>query len=178
MNQIVTTVESWLDNVVIGLNLCPFAAKPRRNNQIRITVSTALTSEVLLADLQAELQLMAATPSSDTETSLLVVADMLENFEDYNQFLALVDKLLVQFEWEGVFQVASFHPNYCFADTPVDSQENLTNRSPYPILHIIREEGLEMALKSMKSPEEVYKQNIKTMNNLSTEEIKQLFPYL
>ncbi|NQY27477.1 MAG: DUF1415 domain-containing protein [Piscirickettsiaceae bacterium] len=178
MTQIITAVENWLDTIVIGLNLCPFAAKPRRDNQIRFTVSNALTSEVLLADLQTELLLMADKPASEIETSLLIIPDMLNDFDDYNQFLELVDKLLVQFEWEGIFQVASFHPNYCFADTDVNSVENLTNRSPYPILHIIREHSLEMALKNMSSPDDVYKQNIQTMHNLSDQKIKALFSYL
>ena len=178
MTQIITDVENWLDNVVIGLNLCPFAAKPRQDNQIRFTVSNALTSEVLLADLQSELLLMAESPASEIETTLLIIPDMLGDFGDYNQFLELVDKLLVQFEWEGIFQVASFHPDYCFAETPADSVENLTNRAPYPILHIIREDSLELALKNMSAPDEVYKKNIETMNHLEPEKIKVLFPYL
>ena len=178
MTDIITAVENWLDDVVIGLNLCPFAAKPRRQNQVRFNVSEAFTSEVLLADLHQELILLDQTPASEIETSLLIVPNMLNNFDDYNQFLDLVDTLLIEFEWEGIFQIASFHPDYCFADTPPDSVENLTNRSPYPILHIIREESMEKALKNMTSPDEVFKQNIKTMTNLEPEKIKTLFPYL
>ena len=178
MTDIITAVENWLDDVVIGLNLCPFAAKPRRQNQVRFNVSEAFTSEVLLADLHQELLLLDQTPASEIETSLLIVPNMLNNFDDYNQFLDLVDKLLIEFEWEGIFQIASFHPDYCFADTPPDSVENLTNRSPYPILHIIREESMEKALETMTSPDEIYKRNIQTMTNLQAEEISTLFPYL
>ncbi len=178
MSTVIADVETWLDDVVIGLNLCPFAAIPRKNNQVRFTVSEALTEEVLLADLHAELTFMSQTPAKEVETSLLIVPDMLAKFEDYNQFLDLVDELLEAFEWDGIFQIASFHPNYCFAETAPNAAENFTNRSPHPILHIIREESLEKALEKMVSPDEIYKRNIQTMNDLSSEQLKRLFPYL
>lgn len=178
MKSIIADVETWLDDVVIGLNLCPFAAMPRKNNQVRFTASQALTEEVLLADLHAELTFMSQTPAIEVETSLLIVPDMLTKFDDYNQFLDLVDELLEEFEWEGIFQIASFHPDYCFAETEPNSTENLTNRSPYPILHIIREESMEKALAKMTAPDEIYKRNIQTMNELPAEKIKALFPYL
>tara|TARA_R110001606_G_scaffold11354_3_gene49175 strand:- start:55388 stop:55933 length:546 start_codon:yes stop_codon:yes gene_type:complete len=178
MKSIISDVETWLDDVVIGLNLCPFAAIPRKNNQVRFVVSQALTEEVLLADLHAELTFMSKTPALEVETSLLIVPDLLAKFDYYNQFLDLVDNLLEAFEWEGIFQIASFHPDYCFAETDPDSVENLTNRAPYPILHIIREESLEKALEKMTSPDEIYKRNIQTMNELSAEQTKALFPYL
>ncbi len=171
-------VEKWLDDVVIGLNLCPFAAKPRRNNQIRFTVSDAKTSEDLLTHLYGELQLLEDTPATDIETTLIIIPHLLANFDDYNQFLDVVDGLLIEFGWEGIFQVASFHPDYCFAETEPDSTENLTNRSPYPILHIIREASMEKALENMAAPDEVFKRNIKTMQRLSESEIESLFPYL
>ena len=178
MKSIISAVEAWLDNVVIGLNLCPFAAMPRKNNQVRFTVSQALTEEVLLADLHAELTFMEKTPAAEVETSLIIVPDMLAKFDDYNQFLDLADALLQSFEWEGIFQIASFHPNYCFAETEPSSTENLTNRAPYPILHILREESLDKALEKMASPDEIYTRNIQTMSKLSAEKIKTLFPYL
>ncbi|HDY84324.1 MAG TPA: DUF1415 domain-containing protein [Methylophaga sp.] len=178
MDDAILDVETWLDDVVIGLNLCPFAATPRKNKQVRFTVSQALTEEVLLADLYAELTLMSQTPAEEVETSLLIVPDMLNKFDDYNQFLDLADALLEEFEWDGIFQIASFHPDYCFAETDIDSIENLTNRSPYPILHILREATLEKALEKMTSPDEIFKRNIETMNELPDEKIKALFPYL
>ncbi len=171
-------VERWLDEVVIGLNFCPFASKPRRNEQVRFITSKAISSEELLTDLQDELTLLDKSPASKIETTLLIVPEMLVDFYDYNQFLDLVDELLLQFEWEGIFQIASFHPDYCFADAEADSVENLTNRSPYPILHIIREDSIEKALESITDPDEVYKRNIKTTKNLSAEQIKALFYYL
>ncbi len=178
IHDAISNVEIWLDDVVIGLNLCPFAAIPRNNNQVRFTVSQALTEEVLLADLYAELTFMSKTPALEVETSLLIVPDMLNKFDDYNQFLDLADALLEEFEWDGVFQIASFHPDYCFAETDANSTENLTNRSPYPILHILREATMEKALEKMVSPDEIFKRNIETMSELSAEKIKVLFPYL
>jgi len=171
-------VEHWLDNVVIGLNLCPFAAMPRRNNQIHFAVSKATSTDDLLNDLYHELKRLIDTPAKEIETTLLILPHILAKFDDYNQFLDTVDELLVEFDWEGVFQVASFHPDYCFTETAETSAENLTNRSPYPILHIIREASMEKALEHMASPDEVFKRNIKTMNNLSADEIRTLFPYL
>ncbi|NOQ81733.1 MAG: DUF1415 family protein [Methylophaga sp.] len=174
----INQVKRWLDDVVIGLNLCPFAAKPRRNKQVRFTLSNATTSEILLTDLHTELTFLERTPSSKVETTLVIVPNMLTDFDDYNQFLDVVDELLAEFQWEGIFQVASFHPDYCFADTETNSVENLTNRSPYPILHLIREQSMEKALENMTEPDEIFKRNIQTMNNLSTDELKALFPYL
>jgi len=171
-------VEQWLDNVVIGLNLCPFAAKPRRNKQIRFKVSQALTDEVLIADLFDELRFLEKTPASELETTLVIVPNMLAKFDDYNQFLDITDNLLIEYNWEGIFQIASFHPNYCFAVTNPNDVENLTNRAPYPILHLLREDSLTTALENMTAPDEVYKRNIHTMNQLSKQQIQTLFPYL
>ncbi len=178
MGNEIKDVERWLDEVVIGLNFCPFAAKPHRNEQVRFVTSKATSEELLLTDLQDELTLLDQTPSAEIETTLLIVLEMLSDFYDYNQFLELVDELLVQFEWEGIFQVASFHPDYCFADAEPDSVDNLTNRSPYPVLHILREDSIEKALENIADPDEVYKRNIETMKTLSSEQIKTLFNYL
>ena len=178
MTTITADVKTWLDEVVIGLNLCPFAVIPCKNKQVRFTVSQALTEEVLLADLHDELTLMSEASAAEVETSLLIVPDMLTKFDDYNQFLDLVDELLITFDWGGIFQIASFHPDYCFAETKPNSTENFTNRAPYPILHIIREQSLERALEKMISPDEIYKRNIQTMAELPVEKIKTLFPYL
>ena len=103
---------------------------------------------------------------------------MLLNFEDYNEFLDIADGLIIDNDWEGIFQIASFHPEYCFAETPANSVENLTNRAPYPILHLLREDSLSKALENMASPDEVYKRNIKVMKDLTPEQIHQLFPHI
>jgi hypothetical protein len=171
-------VEQWLDDVVIGLNLCPFSIKPRQQGQIRFSLSQALSPEVLVADLFDELTYMAKTQPSEAETSLIIIPNMLLNFADYNEFLDIADGLIIDNGWEGVFQIASFHPDYQFANTAKDDVENLTNRAPYPLLHIIREDSLAKAVENMADPEEIYKRNIVTMNNLNTQQIANLFPHI
>ena len=171
-------VQRWLDEVVIGLNLCPFAAKPNRHEQIRIQRCEAGTELGVLEALQAELTLLDETPVSELETTLLVIPNLLSDFEDYNQFLNLVDALLDEFEWAGEYQVASFHPQYCFAGVAPESPENLTNRSPYPLLHIIREASIETALEHYDNPELIPERNIAKVSTLSEAEKHHLFAYL
>jgi hypothetical protein len=176
--QIIADVRSWVDEVVIGLDLCPFAARPRDEKRLRIAVSHATTEEALLDDLQAELERLADTPAEELETTLLAIPDMLENFAGYNDFLDAVELWLEQFGWEGELQVASFHPDYQFADTEPDDAGNLTNRSPWPLLHIIREDSLEKAIEHYPDVEGIPDRNIRRMKALTAEEKKRLFPYL
>ncbi|MEB3211164.1 MAG: DUF1415 domain-containing protein [Leptolyngbyaceae bacterium] len=178
IQAISAVIQQWLENVVIGLNLCPFAASPHRNRQIRIQVSTAQTQEALLKDLVAELRRLDRCSPEELETTLLVTPILLTDFEDYNEFLGEVDELLHQFGWEGEYQVASFHPHYQFADTSSDDAGNLTNRSPYPIFHILREASISKALASYPNPETIPETNIQTVCQLSKHQIKELFPFL
>ncbi|OMH31707.1 DUF1415 domain-containing protein [Motiliproteus sp. MSK22-1] len=171
-------VRQWLEQVVVGLNLCPFAAKPYRNQQIRFSTTEAADEEALLVDLQAELMLIDQADPEEIETTLLIVPRMLTDFSDYNQFLDYADALVTQSGWEGVFQIASFHPDYCFAGVESDNPENLTNRSPYPVLHIIREASLERALNHYADPEQIPERNIQSMRSLTAEQKRTLFPYL
>jgi uncharacterized protein len=190
-HDIIQAVEQWLDEVVIGLDLCPFAAKPRRKQQVRICVCKDESEQAILECLQAELTLIDERPVLEAakakannshfpglETTLLVVPHLLADFDDYNQFLDVVDALLEQFDWLGDYQVASFHPQYCFAGVPADSAENLTNRSPYPLLHIIREASIASALAHYDNPELIPERNIERVCNLSEAEKRQLFAYL
>ena len=176
--QIIAQVEHWLDQVVIGLNLCPFASKPRREKRLRIQVSHAREAAALLMDLQDELVRLDELPAPTLETTLLVIPEMLGNFYEYNQFLDLADALLREFAWEGHYQIASFHPHYCFAGAEPQATENLTNRSPYPILHLLREDSLEAALAHYAEPENIPARNIQRVAALSREEQTRLFPYL
>ncbi len=176
--EVLNATEGWLQRVVIGLNLCPFARRPAESGQVRIEVSAAQDEEGLLEDLFVELQRLEQASPSDLETTLVVVPNFLTDFMDYNQFLDWVDNLLVQQDWEGVFQVATFHPQYCFAGTAEDDPENLTNRSPYPIFHLIREDSLAKAIEHYPNPEAIPDNNIVKMNSLSQLEKQRLFPYL
>lgn len=144
---IIQEVDHWLNQVVIGLNLCPFAAKPQRNQQIKIYVSEARDEEALLQHIYDQLLELDTKEPQELETTLVVVPNLLHDFVDYNFYIDWVEALIRQQDWEGVFQVATFHPDYCFAGTDPEDDENLTNRSPYPIFHLIREESMEKVLK-------------------------------
>ena len=176
--EIESQVEQWLIDVVIGLNLCPFAAKPQRNEQIRIFVSDAQVEEALLEDVFQEFTRLAQTEVKELETTLVVIPKMLSDFDNYNFFLDWIDALLKQEQWEGIFQVATFHPDYCFAGASPDDAENLTNRAPYPVLHLIREDSMEKAVKHYPNPEAIPDTNIARVEALSEQEKQQLFPYL
>jgi len=171
-------IRQWLQRVVVGLNLCPFASRPLQDNTLRIHVTDCRDQATLLQVLFDEILLLQESPVQTIETSLLVLTNVLQSFDEFNQFLDLSDQLLIDRGWQGVFQIASFHPQYCFHGVDTDSAENLTNRSPYPVLHIIREESLQRALAQYPNPEVIPQRNIKRMCSLSVEEKRLLFPYL
>ena len=177
INAITEQVDQWLNDVVIGLNLCPFAAKPQRNKQIKIFVSEASQEEALLEDILLQLIELSNTKPEKLETTLVVVPNMLQDFWDYNFFIDWVEGLIKQQDWEGIFQVATFHPDYCFGGAEPEDDENLTNRSPYPVFHLIREESMEKVLKHYPDPESIPDTNIARVSALSEEERKKLFPY-
>ncbi|EIA3184400.1 DUF1415 domain-containing protein [Vibrio parahaemolyticus] len=178
INAVTQQVDQWLNDVVIGLNLCPFAAKPQRNKQIKIFVSEATQEEALLEDILLQLIELSTTEPEKLETTLVVVPNMLQDFWDYNFCIDWVEGLIKQQDWEGTFQVATFHPDYCFGGAAPEDDENLTNRSPYPIFHLIREESMEKVLKHYPDPESIPDTNIARVSALSEEERKKLFPYL
>jgi uncharacterized protein len=163
--------RQWLEEVVIGLNLCPFARKELVNNRVRFVVSSADSEEALLAVLQAELLHLDDHP--ETETTLLVHPDVLADFETYNDFLAVGDGLLELLELDGIFQIASFHPDYRFAGTGADDAENFTNRSPFPMLHLLREASVERAVESHPDPDAIPERNIALMQRLGTAKMRQ-----
>lgn len=165
-------VRRWLESVVIGLELCPFARREFDASRIRFAVSPARSEPELLQALEVECNLLLADES--TATTLLIHPQVLADFGDYNQFLDLADGLLQQLQLTGVFQVASFHPRYRFAGTGDSDAENFTNRSPYPILHILRERSVSEALESMPDAGQIPERNIATMNELGTARLQQL----
>ena len=176
--NIKAAVARWLNEVVIGLNLCPFAGKPYRENRIRLFVSHAADDENLLADLQCEMELLDEKIPDEIETTIVVLPNHLQDFFDYNQFLNWAEKLIKRNGWVGVYQLATFHPDYCFAGAEPDDAENLTNRSPYPILHIIREASLEKALQFYQGVEDVPEDNKRRVKALTSAEKLKLFPHL
>ena len=165
--------RDWLESVVIALNLCPFARREFVNDRVRFAISDARDEVQLLQALESELQLLFGDET--IETSLLVHPHVLGEFEAYNQFLDLADGLLAQMNLDGVFQIASFHPNYQFEGTLPGDAENYTNRSPYPTLHILREASLARAIDQTPDIDQVPIRNIQTMNALGAEKLKRLF---
>jgi hypothetical protein len=164
--DIVAATREWLQKAVIGLNLCPFAGSVYARNQVRYAISQAETPEELLADLLGELRFLTAADPADVETTLLIHPWVLEDFLDYNDFLDVADAALEETGLVGEIQIASFHPQYQFAGTEPDDVENCTNRSPYPILQLLREESVERAVESVPDASEIFERNIETMRRL------------
>ena len=159
---------------MIGLNLCPFAKAVQVKDQIRFAVSDATDAEGVLTDLQDELALLAEADPEKIDTTLLIIPDALDDFLEFNDFEDLSDRLLKRMHLVGELQVATFHPQFQFADTQPDDIENYTNRSPYPILHLLREDSIDRAVESFPDAAEIYEKNIDTMQRLGLEGWKRL----
>lgn len=170
--------QQWFEKVVLGLNLCPFAHRPARQQQIHFQVSNSATEEALQQELLQELQRLANTPTEQCETSIIIVPVLLGDFYDYQFFMDEANRLLKREQWQGTFQLASFHPRYCFAGSAPEDDANLTNRAPFPLLHILREASLSEVLEHVDHPDEIPNNNIQRVCSLSQEEKQQLFPYL
>ncbi|MDI9244778.1 DUF1415 domain-containing protein [Marinobacter sp. CHS3-4] len=163
--------RQWLEEVVIGLNLCPFARKELMKGRIRFEVSPADSEDALLMALQGELRFLHENPA--VETTLLIHPGVLADFDLYNEFLDAADGLLDYLELTGIYQIASFHPDYRFAGTQPEDAENYTNRSPYPMLHLLRESSVEKALESYPDPDAIPERNIALMKELGADEMRQ-----
>lgn len=161
--------RAWVDRVVIGLNLCPFTKAVQVKNQIRYVVSTADTPQALLAALGEEMDRLVAADASEVDTTLLIHPLVLGDFLEFNSFLDVADELLEELGHAGILQVASFHPQYQFAGTAADDPGNATNRSPYPTLHLLREDSVDRAVAAFPEAEMIYEKNIRTMEALGTE---------
>lgn len=161
--------RAWVDRAVIGLNLCPFAKAPQVKGQVRYVVSNASDPAALLADLITELERLAESSADKLETTLLVHPRVLGDFADYNDFIAIAEDTVAELDLEGVLQVASFHPQYQFEGTAPDDITNATNRSPYPTLHLIREESIDRAVDAFPEAERIYEVNMATMERLGAD---------
>ncbi|MEZ5465614.1 MAG: DUF1415 domain-containing protein [Lysobacteraceae bacterium] len=163
---VIAATRRWLERAVIGLNLCPFARAPHVRGQVRFVVSAAAQVDALADDLVAELRYLAEADPEQVETTLLIHPQVLGDFLAYNDFLDVADAVLEELELDGVIQVASFHPQYQFADTAADDIENFSNRSPYPTLHLIREDSLSRVIDSIEDPDAIYERNIERLRAL------------
>ena len=164
--QVEAGVRRWLERAVIGLNLCPFAKAVYVRDQVRIVASDASTARALLEELGEEMALLRDTPAEQIDTTLLVHPQVLGDFLDYNDFLDDADALVEAMDLDGVLQVASFHPHYQFAGTEPGDIENLTNRAPFPILHLLREASVDRAVAAYAEPEAIIERNVATVRAL------------
>lgn len=167
--EVITTTQQWLERAVIGLNLCPFAKAAYVKQRVRFAVSKATSDEALLDDLILALQDLHAADPAECETTLLIHPQALTDFLDYNDFLDAADAALDALGLTGVIQVASFHPQYQFSGTGPDDIENFTNRAPYPLLHLLREDSIEQAVESYPDIDDIPQRNISTLHKLGVE---------
>ncbi|TXI14993.1 MAG: DUF1415 domain-containing protein [Ottowia sp.] len=165
----IADTRRWLERAVIGLNLCPFAKAPHIKGQIHYAVCVGGGRRELLALLRAELLALAALDAAERETTLLIVPDQFADFLDFNDFLGDAEGLLQALELEGVLQVAPFHPRFQFDGTDEDDITNATNRSPYPTLHLIREDSIDRAVQAFPEAEAIYEANMQTLRRLGPE---------
>jgi len=172
--SIIARTRCWVERAVIGLNLCPFARRPSEAGQVRYVVSDATEPESLLEDVVLELEHLLATDPEVVETTVLIHPWVLQDFLDYNDFLDVIDALLDEEPYASVFQVASLHPDYQFAGAEKDDAENYTNRSPYPILHLLRTDVVAKAVDAYPDPEQIPQRNIKLMEKLGAEAMRSL----
>jgi hypothetical protein len=164
--EVLDKTRLWLEKAVIGLNLCPFAKAVYVKNQVRLVVSRARHADDLLEELDRELDLLAATPAEEVDTTLLIHPTLFEDFLDFNDFLEIAEGVVDEHGLEGVIQLASFHPQFQFDGTEPDDIGNYTNRAPFAILHLLREESVEKAVEAFPEAEAIFEQNIATLEKL------------
>jgi uncharacterized protein len=171
----IADTRRWLERAVIGLNLCPFAKAVYVKQQVRFVLSDASTPEALLEQLAEELLLLRDTSADEIDTTLIVHPDVLQAFLDYNDFLDNADAAVEALDLEGVLQVASFHPDYQFAGTAPDDISNYSNRSPYPTLHLLREDSVSRAVEAFPDADDIVDRNVETLDRLGLQGWNKLF---
>lgn len=173
-DRVIAATRNWLEKVVIGLRLCPFAAGPYQSALVRYRVSEQQSAEGLTDELRRELEYLAAADPHLCETSLLIHPHVLGDFLDYNQFLGQADAVLAALGLEGELQIASFHPHYQFAGSAADDVENCTNRSPYPMLHLLRESSVSRAVATFPEVHDIGARNTATLRALGSAGLRKL----
>ena len=164
--QVLQKTKHWLESAVIGLNLCPFAKAVYVKNQVRLVVSKARHADDLLEELDRELDLLVATPAEEIDTTLLIHPTLFDDFLDFNDFLEIAEGVVEEHGLEGVVQLASFHPQFQFDGTQPDEISNYTNRAPFAVLHLLREESVARAVDAFPEAEAIFAQNVATLEKL------------
>ena len=171
--QVIDRTRRWISSMVIGLNLCPFAERVFNGDRIRYTVTDTPDAVTLAGVISDELQFLASGDRVQIETTLVIHPRALLKFVDYNDFLNVADRLVQDLGLEGIIQIASFHPDYQFAGTAYDAVENYTNRSPYPMLHLLREESISAVATDPKTLLDIPRRNIETLGRLGIEKVRE-----
>ena len=166
---IIAATRRWVDRAVVGLNLCPFAKGVQTKGQVHYVVSHATDRQELLDDLKSELQALHAADPAQRDTTLLIAPRVFADFLDFNDFLDRADRLLRKMRMERDFQIASFHPQFLFADADADDISHYTNRAPYPILHLLREASIDRAVEAFPDASLIFEKNMQTLRTLGLE---------
>jgi hypothetical protein len=164
--QIVLETQLWLESAVIGLNLCPFAKAVYVKNQVRIAVSAASDENEVFEELIHEIEFIKAQEPTDIDTTLLIHPNALNDYLDFHVFQQRCSQALKRSKSQGIVQIATFHPQFQFANTQADDLENFTNRAPFPIHHVLREASISRAVEAFPDASEIYEKNIRTLNDL------------
>ncbi len=165
----IAATRLWLERIVIGLNLCPFAKAVYVKDQVRFVLSDATTPEALVEQLAEELVLLRDTPAEQIDTTLIVHPQVLTDFLDYNDFLDNADAAIEALDLLGILQVASFHPDYQFEGVAANDASNYTNRAPFPTLHLLREDSVARAVDVYPDPDVIVERNIQTLDRIGVD---------
>ena len=163
---VVQDTVRWLERAVIDLNLCPFAKGVHSKGQIHYVVSSASDTDALALDVVRELQALADISPEKRDTTLLMAPACLHDFYDFNDFVNVAERLLEALGLDGTLQIASFHPQFQFAGTAEDDVTNCTNRTPYPTLHLLREDSIDRAVAVFPEAETIFERNIEVLEKL------------
>lgn len=169
--QAVRQVKDWIENFVLHYNFCPFAHKPFKQDTIRYFLSSANSADILVDEIIDELIRLKEENPEIIETTIMIVPNLFDNFEEFNQFSAVVDQILSSLKLVGVIQVATFHPRYQFGDLEKDDVRNYTNRAPFPIFHLIRESSVAFARGTYKDIESIPEKNMQTLLDMGLDEV-------
>jgi hypothetical protein len=172
-DTIISKTEAWINKVVIGCNFCPFAAKAILQKSVRFVVLREATDEIILTTLAFEFQFL--DKNEETETTLIILPDHFEDFETYLDQVDLSEELLISLEYEGVYQLATFHPHYIFAESYEEDPANYTNRSVYPMLHILREASISKAIDNYPDAGGIPQRNVDFANRKGLNYMKMLW---
>ncbi len=167
--QAVADTRRWLERAVIGLNLCPFAKAVQVKGQVHWAVYLPAGEQDLIDVLLAEAAALVACDAAVRDTTLLIAPNTLPDFLDFNDFAARAERRLARAGYEGVLQLATFHPRFQFGGTAPDDVGNATNRAPYPTLHLLREDSVSRAVDAFPDAEDIFERNIATLESLGSD---------